>query len=150
MRYSIGEVAKITGITVYTLRYYDKKGLLPFVKRSAGGAREFDDADFAFLRVIDCLKNTGMTLSDIRTFIRWAEEGDASLQKRYDLFCERKKAIDAQMERMEEWRACVEAKCRYYREAIDAGTEKIHKNSNNGLEMPLSEIVFKDKEEEQK
>ena len=42
MSYTVGEIAKLIGITPSTLRYYDKEGLLPFVKRSSGGIRIFE------------------------------------------------------------------------------------------------------------
>ncbi|KRN53998.1 hypothetical protein IV84_GL000684 [Pediococcus damnosus] len=56
MNYSIGEVAEKMGTNTSTLRYYDKKGLLPFVDRDAAGRRKFKDNDFNFLKVINCLK----------------------------------------------------------------------------------------------
>ena len=43
MRYSIGQVAKKTGLTAHTLRYYEKEGLLPFVQKTGSGLRVFSD-----------------------------------------------------------------------------------------------------------
>ena len=82
MTYSIGEVAEKMHLTPYTLRYYDKEGLMPFVERTAGGTRVFSDSDLETLRVIECLKATGMPIRDIKTFIDWCADGDASLEKR--------------------------------------------------------------------
>ena len=50
MVYTVGEMAKLLGVTASTLRYYDKEGLLPFVGRTPGGIRVFDDADLDSLR----------------------------------------------------------------------------------------------------
>lgn len=66
MPYTIGEVACKVGITASTLRYYDKEGLLPQVGRTEGGNRAFSDADLETLRMIECLKSTGMPIRDIR------------------------------------------------------------------------------------
>ena len=64
MRYSIGQVAQKMGLTAHTLRYYDKEGLLPFVKKNSSGLRMFSDEDIDWLVVIECLKGTGMQLKD--------------------------------------------------------------------------------------
>ena len=57
MVYTIGEMAKRLGVPASTLRYYDKEGLLPFVERSSGGIRMFQDSDFEWLQVIGCMNN---------------------------------------------------------------------------------------------
>ena len=66
MEYSIGEVSKMFSIPVSTLRYYDKKGLLPMVDRTSGNIRVFDDNDIEYLSMIECLKTTGLSLKSIR------------------------------------------------------------------------------------
>lgn len=143
MNYTIGEVAKKLGLSTYTLRYYDKEGLLPFIKRTEGGIRIFSEQDLDFLLVINCLKNTGMSIADIRKYIQWADEGDSSLQKRYDLFREQKKAIEQQIQHLKTYLECIEYKCNYYEKALAAGTEAIYKNNPNMNEqkMPLKKII---------
>ena len=56
MVYTVGEMAKLLGVTASTLRYYDKEGLLPFVERSSGGIRMFQESDIEWLQVIGCMK----------------------------------------------------------------------------------------------
>ncbi|MDI2586582.1 MerR family transcriptional regulator [Psychrobacillus sp. NEAU-3TGS] len=129
MKYSIGEVAKKLNLTAYTLRYYDKEGLIPFVERTPNGIRMFKESDLDALKVIECLKSTGMPIKEIKNFIDWCSEGDASLQQRYDLFMERKATVFAQMEELEKTMELIEHKCNYYKTALDAGTEEIHKNN---------------------
>ena len=70
--YTIGQAAARTGRTVSALRYYDKEGLLPFVERSAGGQRLFKEEDFAYISMIDCLKNTGVPIRDIKNTLTGA------------------------------------------------------------------------------
>lgn len=128
--YSISEVAKKLDLTVYTLRYYDKEGLLPFVERTTSGTRIFKESDIDALKVIECLKSTGMPIKEIKSFIDWCAEGDATLKQRYTMFIERKASVEAQMEELKKTMALIEHKCSYYRTALDAGTEEIHKNNN--------------------
>ncbi|MFD0825998.1 MerR family transcriptional regulator [Neobacillus sp. M.A.Huq-85] len=126
--YSISEVAKELNLTVYTLRYYDKEGLMPFVERTASGTRLFKESDISALKVIECLKSTGMPIKEIKNFIDWCSEGDSTLQQRYEMFLERKANVEAQMEELKKTMEVIEHKCLYYRTALDAGTEDIHKN----------------------
>ena len=98
--YTISQAAERLGVTAYTLRYYDKEGLLPFVARSQGGARVFTDRDLENLRIISCLKASGMPIKDIREFLHWCALGDESLSQRYQMFLERKAAVEAQMEQL--------------------------------------------------
>ena len=78
------------------------------------------------LRVIECLKKSGMSIKDIRQFSEWVLMGDDSLQERYEMFLERKKAVEAQMADLQKTLDFINHKCWYYETAIEAGTEKIH------------------------
>ncbi|WP_433708814.1 MerR family transcriptional regulator [Paenibacillus illinoisensis] len=118
MTYSISEVAKELNLTVYTLRYYDKEGLMPFVERTPSGVRKFKESDIDFLKIIQCLKLTGMPIKDIKDFIEWCSEGDSTLQERYDMFIERKASVQAQMEELRKTMEVIEHKCDYYKTAI--------------------------------
>jgi DNA-binding transcriptional MerR regulator len=127
--YSISEVANELNLTVYTLRYYDKEGLLPFVERTSSGTRLFKESDIDALKIIECLKSTGMPIKEIKSFIDWCSDGDSTLQQRYDMFLERKTIVEAQLKELKKTMEVIEHKCMYYKTALDAGTENIHKNN---------------------
>ncbi|AHM64568.1 MerR family transcriptional regulator [Paenibacillus polymyxa] len=133
--YSISEVAKELNLTAYALRYYDKEGLMPFVERTSSGTRLFKESDIDALKIIECLKSTGMPIKEIKNFIDWCSGGDSTLQQRYDMFLERKATVEAQMEELKKTMEVIEHKCLYYKTALDAGTENIHKNNNIGSHM---------------
>lgn len=125
MLYTVGEMAKALGIPASTLRYYDKEGLLPFVERSSGGIRMFTDKDYEWLKVIECLKQSGLSIKEIRAFIDMAQRGDeSSLAERRALFQARRDAVKKQMEEMRETLALLEFKCWYYEQALQDGTEE--------------------------
>ena len=126
MPYPIKQAAELTNLTPVTLRYYDKQGLLPYMERRESGYRMFSDGDIAMLRVIECLKKSGMSIKDIRQFSEWVLMGDDSLQERYEMFLERKKAVEAQIAELQKTLDFINHKCWYYETAIEAGTEKIH------------------------
>ncbi len=126
--YTIKDAAQAMNVPTSTIRYYDKEGLLPFVKRLESGYRVFTERDIATLRIIDCLKKTGMPLKDIRQFCAWIQEGDSTLQQRYEMFQERKKAVETQLDELRDVLDTITNKCQYYEVAIEAGTEQVHFN----------------------
>ncbi|MDO5424224.1 MAG: MerR family transcriptional regulator [Eubacteriales bacterium] len=126
MPYTIKQAAEIMNVTPTTLRYYDKQGLLPFMERKESGYRIFSEEDLAMLRVIECLKKSGMPIKDIRQFSKWVQMGDDSLQERYEMFLDRKRTVEAQIAELQETLDFINHKCWYYETAIEAGTEKIH------------------------
>lgn len=69
--YSIGDIARLSGLTPFTLRFYEKIGVLPKPRRQQGkkdGIRQYDDSDLQYIRFIHGLKQTGMKLEDIVAF----------------------------------------------------------------------------------
>lgn len=130
MDYTIGEVAKKMNLTTSTLRYYEKEGLLPHVQRSQNGIRGFQESDLQSLKIIGCLKASGLSIKDIKKYIDLCGDGDNSLQERYELFLNRKKVILEQIEELNNVLEVINYKCWYYEIAIEAGTEQIHKTES--------------------
>ena len=95
--YTIGQVSEMFNIPVSTLRYYDKEGLFPNLKRK-GNIRYFSDNELEALRLIDCLKRSGLEIKDIKQFFAWITEGSNSYGKRKELFEERKAAVEAEIQ----------------------------------------------------
>ena len=144
MVYTVGEMAKKLDVPASTLRYYDKEGLLPFVERSSGGIRMFQESDFEWLQVIGCMKKAGMSIRDnlsqrtevTASFVvkkqfsdKGAEAlamlhttGDDTIDTRLKMFTHQRDVLLAQMEEMRHTLETVEYKCWYYETAKAAGT----------------------------
>lgn len=125
MIYTVGEMAKKIGVAPSTLRYYDKEGLLPFVERSSGGIRVFKEADYEWLKVIECLKKTGMPLKDIKTFIEMAMQGDDTIDERLELIMKQRDEVGKQIAELQETMDTLNFKCWYYETAKSAGTTAV-------------------------
>ncbi len=134
MYYSIGEVANATGIAISTLRYYDREGMFPGMERSNGGIRVFSDTEINTLKVIECLKSSGMSIKSIKEFLVWCGEGDTSLEKRREMFHARLEEVEKQIEVLQETKNRLKYKCWYYDTAIAAGSEEAVRN------LPVDEI----------
>lgn len=123
MLYTVSEVAKILHVAPSTLRYYDREGLLPFVGRSSGGIRVFNETDLGWLKMISCLKCAGMPIKRIRRYVESAMRGDETLKERLEMIYEQRRSLLAQMEQLRRTLEVVEYKCWYYETAFEAGTE---------------------------
>ena len=120
--YSIGEVAERLGLATSTIRFYDKKGLLPGVTRSEGGIRQFSEADIDWLRMIEHLKMSGMTIAEIQDFTVLYQQCDESIEARRALVYGRRNEILRQIEMLQETLDFITYKCWYYDKVAEAGT----------------------------
>lgn len=120
--YTIGQVSKMFGLPISTLRYYDKEGLFPSMSRE-GGIRRFGDQELEALRVIECLKRSGLEIREIKRFMQWCEEGPSTYAERGELFERRREAVLQQMEQLRKTLAMLEFKCWYYKVALADGNE---------------------------
>jgi DNA-binding transcriptional MerR regulator len=139
MSYTISQVAQMMGVTPSTLRYYDKEGLLPNVKR-VNGIRVFEDADFPWLRILNCLKGTGMPIRQIKKYVDLCAEGDATLEQRYAIIKEQRQHVLDQIEQLNFYLKELDYKDWYYQEAIKAGTEKAVYHPDSISNLPLDQI----------
>lgn len=124
MNYSIQDISKKTGLTISTLRYYDKEGLFPNLERKESNYRVFTELELETLKIIACFKKAGLSISEIRKYMELIQKGDKTLKERLDIMAHQKEALEKQKKEIEESIACVEWKISYYEQALQDGTEK--------------------------
>ncbi|MEG0377483.1 MAG: MerR family transcriptional regulator [Eubacterium sp.] len=115
--YTIKEVAEKTGLSIYTLRFYDKEGLLPFVSRTPSGNRQFTDADLEWLSTICCLKDTGMPLKKIKEYIDLYRQGQDTLETRRQIFIDHRVQLVKKIAELEKNLELVEYRIQFYDES---------------------------------
>lgn len=121
--HTIGEVSRMFDIPVSTLRYYDKEGLFPGMRRDSG-IRKFSEQEIDALRVIDCLKKSGLEIKDIKRFMEWCVEGSSTYPERLALFRRQKQCVEEELSRLQQVMAMLRFKCWYYEQAIQDGNEE--------------------------
>lgn len=126
MFYTVGEIAKKLNLAPSTLRYYDKEGLLPFVERSDSGIRLFKDSDLEGLKIIECLKKTGMPIKDIKVFMELCQQGDVTINERLKLIDKQRETVLEQQKQLQETLDTLNYKHWYYETAAKAGTCAVH------------------------
>ena len=85
MKYSISALSRKTGLSIHTLRYYEKEGLLRYVERTESGRRVYGDASMGCLLGVLCMKQAGMTLPQIKAFMDITIEGVSTLPARLEM-----------------------------------------------------------------
>ncbi len=120
--YTIGQVSEMFNIPVSTLRYYDREGLFPGMERKSG-IRKFSDNEIEALRVIECLKASGLEIREIKQFMEWSTKGSSTYKQRKQLFDTRLKKVEEETNNLQKTMDMLKYKCWYYETAIQDGNE---------------------------
>ncbi|MBB6634124.1 MerR family transcriptional regulator [Cohnella thailandensis] len=125
MKYvTIGEAAARWNIPESTIRYYEKKGLLPFIERDEAGRRLFSERQMALFEIILCLKNTQMPIGDIKQYMDWVAQGDDTVDLRLEMMKKHKQAVQAHIDSMTESLAGIDVKIDRYTNQINQREEE--------------------------
>lgn len=120
--YSIGEISKMFQLPISTLRYYDKEGLFPHLKR-VNGVRQFSESEIETLCVIDCLKKSGLEIKEIKEYMSLCSLGNTTLKQRKEIFEKQKEEVLQEMEKLQKVLSMLNYKCWYYDQAIEKKDE---------------------------
>ncbi|SEU21088.1 MerR family transcriptional regulator [Paenibacillus sp. NFR01] len=114
MGYSIKTIAQKSGLSQYTLRYYEREGVLPEVARDEHGNRCFHDEDLELISLICCLKDTGMPIAEIKQFIALSKEGLGTLPEQRKLLQEHKLQIEEKIKFFQNFARKIDHKIAYF------------------------------------
>jgi len=94
---SIMEAAEATGVSVHTLRYYERVGLLAPVDRGPGGHRRYTEADLGSVRFLTMLRATGMPIREMIEFVELTRAGDHTIPWRIEVLNRHREALRSRM-----------------------------------------------------
>lgn len=114
MECSIKEAAEHVGLTVHTVRYYEQEGLLPSLKRDQHQNRVFTESDLDWLQFIRCLRDTGMSIAEMRQFVELSLEGNHTIQDRLRIMQNHKQTIEDKISEMQRFLQKIEGKIAWY------------------------------------
>ncbi|MGN8772297.1 MerR family transcriptional regulator [Paenibacillus barengoltzii] len=114
MHYTINEVARKFNLSAHTLRYYDKEGLMPFIGRDKSGNRVFTETDLNWVAMVCCLKDTGMSIKEIKKYADWCMEGMRTIDERKAMLIEHRKQVVKQMEELQKNLELIDSKIAVY------------------------------------
>ncbi|MDO4170968.1 MAG: MerR family transcriptional regulator [Lachnospiraceae bacterium] len=114
---TIGEIASATNISEYTLRYYEKKGLIR-VKRDAIGRRCYEKNDIEWVKFIQRLKDTGMLLRDIKKYAQLRYAGNETMTERLSMLQEHREYVLEQQKKWADYLDNLDKKIVFYQNSI--------------------------------
>lgn len=141
MKYTIKEVAEIIGLSSYTLRYYDKEGLLPDLERDEHGTRLFHEKDLQWIYLINCLRQTNMSLKNIKNYISLMNQGRKYVKTRREILINQKQATLEQMDNLKAQIDILNDKIDYYDNVLN--NEDFNDPWNPLYNNPKSELSKK-------
>lgn len=99
--YTIKQVAEIVGESDHTIRYYCKEGLFPFLTRDKNNVRRFTEEDLEGVRIVLCLRDTGMPLHEIKHYMDLCAMGDSTLPERLQIIRDQKARAEEELAEMQ-------------------------------------------------
>lgn len=98
----ISEVSKTYDISIDTIRYYERVGLLPTVNRLENGIRDFNSIDIEWIEFIKCMRNAGLPIEVLKEYVSLVQEGDDTKEARKKILVDQRALIMEKMEEMQE------------------------------------------------
>lgn len=111
---TIGDISNKTGLSIHTIRYYEKEGLIFPPKRLKNNIRDFTDADLKWIEFIICLKNTGMSLQTIKKYAQSTSKGEDGYNELVKILKNHKKSIDKDIEKLKSFQKKIDWKINLY------------------------------------
>lgn len=118
---TIKEVSEKYGLSQDTLRYYEKKGVIPPVTRTSGGIRNYTEQDIGWVENAVCMRNAGLPVEVIAEYCRLFSMGDSTIGARLELLTEQRKKLIEQKEQLEAEISRLDYKIGRYEIAVKTG-----------------------------
>jgi len=115
---SPAQMADQTGVNIDTLRYYEREGLINTIERSASGHRRYSAEDVLWVQVLRCLRDTGMSIDQLRQYCSLGEQGDHTQPERMALLIQHKETVLDQIEQLKASIKLIDHKIDFYKTAI--------------------------------
>ena len=118
---TIKEVCKQFDISADTLRYYERVGVIPKVKRTKGGIRDYSEEDISWVENAICMRSAGVPVEMLIEYVKLYQEGDNTLEARRDLLIEARVEVQNKIDQYVETLNKLNFKISRYEEAVKTG-----------------------------
>jgi DNA-binding transcriptional MerR regulator len=113
--FTIQQISKMTGLTVHTLRYYEKIGLLNEVNRDINGYRQYSESDISWINFLIRLRITGMSVTDMKLFSDLRSQGESTISARRELLEMHQNKVLKEIKELKDNLTEIEKKIDYYK-----------------------------------
>ena len=128
--YTMKQTCEKTNLPYETLKFYCNQGLVPNVKRDANNHRIFDDRDVAWIQSLNCLKNCGMSISEMKEYISLCLAGESTIPERIIILDAKRQALVSQLQQVQDCINYIDWKQGFYDEVL-SGKTKYYSNLIN-------------------
>lgn len=136
-KYTVKQVAEMMEMSTYTIRYYENVGLIPDVDRNGGNARMFSEYTLGWLRLVHCLRMTGLPIEGVKHYIDLCQEGDSTIPERAELIFQQEKSLRDQLRILKKQMEVLKYKKKFYQDLLNhRGTDTCNPMNHNSVEEP--------------
>lgn len=121
--YSMNETCKIVDMSYQTLKFYCNEGLVPNVKRNDNNYRVFDDNDINWIKGLKCLKNCGMSIKEMKEYMKYCLIGKSSIPERKQMLLEKRNELLILQKQIQDSINYIDKKQQFYDDVLDGKTE---------------------------
>lgn len=121
----IAEVSDRYNISIDTLRYYERIGLLPPVNRTPNGIRDFTEVDIRRVEFIRCMRSAGLPIEVLMDYMDLVRQGDATIEARKQILQEQRDLLASRMQEMQKTLDLLEHKIRVYEKVMISAEKEI-------------------------
>jgi DNA-binding transcriptional MerR regulator len=121
----ISEVSEKYAISPDTLRYYEKVGLLPPVRRSKSGLRDYSESDLNWIDFIKCMRNAGLPIEQLAQYVQLFPQGDATVEARKKILQDQREQIAARIAELQRTLDLLDSKIALYESGVMPAERKL-------------------------
>lgn len=121
--YSMKEACALTNMTYENLKFYCNEGLVPNVKRDSRNYRVFDEHDIKWIQSLNCLKNCGMSIAEMKEYLALCLEGERTIPERKVILAKKKEALLQSITQLQDAVAYIDWKQNFYDDILSGKTE---------------------------
>jgi len=125
MIYTMTQACKETGMTYQGLKFYCNEGLVPNVKRDGRNRRVFDERDLAWIKGLNCLKECGMSIKEMKKYLELCLKGTSSIPERKDMLDQKRARLAERIAVLKDSIRYIDAKQRFYDEVLSGKREYV-------------------------
>lgn len=130
--YTVKDVAKLTGLSDSSIRYYTDSNLVPSLQRDKNNIRIFDQRSVEFLMTIKYLRACGLSITALQKYVNLCMEGDCTIEERYQIILEQKQRALQKLQEAQTMADFITEKANHYLEMIE--------NKTTDLSNPLNRV----------
>lgn len=123
--FSMKQACEQTNLPYETLKFYCNQGLIPNVKRNSNNYRIFDENDIAWINSLNCLKNCGMRISEMKDYIKLCLEGESTIPERKEILAIKRQSLLEQQKLIQESIDYIDWKQGFYDDVLSGKIEYI-------------------------